>query len=349
MSELRGSVGDRGVVRDDLFRGVDGVDIFQIAGEHLRGGVFGDGLGAGEIDLELLRGIGGVDDFEGDFTGGVDFVGAGEEGAGGDGAVDGVEEGFSVEEAVDVVAGDIDADVVPAVGLDVGVGGAGDFGVAAGLEFFDGGAGVSPAADVEPEVVVGILNVEEDEEAFIAIEFAGFEGVGVIGPGVVAGGGAAIGIEGGLVEGGIIGAPVAIGGGPVVGVFGEVGVVEVFVGAGDGEVFVFDIGGPASDADGPVRFGGGGAGALGDDVGGEDAVAAAVGEHFLGVVGGGVEAGEGVVADEVGAPLRAAAVHVDQERGVALHDDDVGIVFKAGEEGGIAECGIHGGGGVAVL
>ena len=73
----------------------------------------------------------------------------------------------------------------------------------------DGVAGVAPAADVPPGLGVFVLHAEEDEEALGAAELAGLEGVGVVGPGLVAGDGADVLGAAVLAEGAVLDLPVA--------------------------------------------------------------------------------------------------------------------------------------------
>ena len=156
VDELGGGIGDGGVVGDDIFGVVDGVHVAEIAGKHLRRRFLGHRFFARQIDLKLLRCGEGVDDLEDDVTGGVDLVGAGEDRAGGDGAVGGFGDELVFDVAFDAVAFELDADVVPAVVFDAGVGGGAEFAVAAVLGFFKGGAGIAPATDVPPDVVVAV-------------------------------------------------------------------------------------------------------------------------------------------------------------------------------------------------
>ena len=55
------------------------------------------------------------------------------------------------------------------------------------------------------------------------------------------------------------------------------------------------------------------------------------GEHDLRPVAGRAVACERVVADEIGGPLHAAGIDIDEQRGVAGHDDQVAVAFEAGE------------------
>ena len=75
-----------------------------------------------------------------------------------------------------------------------------DLAVAAADGALQRGAGVAPAADVPPDVVVGVLDMEQDQEALRAAGLAGLERVGVVGPVRVADRGAAVGLVAGLAQ-----------------------------------------------------------------------------------------------------------------------------------------------------
>ncbi len=65
------------------------------------------------------------------------------------------------------------------------------------------------------------------------------------------------------------------------------------------------------------------------------------GEHDLRPVAGRAVAREGVVTDEVGRPLHAAGIDVDEERRVAGHDDQIAVALKSCEPGSVSQCGLQ--------
>ena len=83
------------------------------------------------------------------------------------------------------------------------------------------------------------------------------------------------------------------------------------------------------------------------ECGRRDFGAEVLGEHGLRVVAGRAVAGHGVVADQVGLPLHAAGVDVDEERRVGGHDDQVAVALHAGHPRGVAKRRAHVGGGRA--
>ena len=62
-------------------------------------------------------------------------------------------------------------------------------------------------------------------------------------------------------------------------------------------------------------------------------------EHHLRVVARRAVAAQRIVADQVGAPLHSAGIHVHEQGRVSSHDDDVAVAFQARHERGIAERG----------
>src|ERR1017187_1074114 len=62
-------------------------------------------------------------------------------------------------------------------------------------------------------------------------------------------------------------------------------------------------------------------------------------EYFLRLVRGRTITVHRVVADEIGHPLHAAWIHVDEQRRVGRHGNQVGVALHADHKGGIAESG----------
>ena len=76
---------------------------FGFAGQHLADGGLGHLRGAGQSDLQALRGVGDVDDLQDHVAALLVAAGRGEERAGGrEGGVGGLRDQFAVQEALDV-------------------------------------------------------------------------------------------------------------------------------------------------------------------------------------------------------------------------------------------------------
>src|ERR1700733_6689837 len=63
------------------------------------------------------------------------------------------------------------------------------------------------------------------------------------------------------------------------------------------------------------------------------------GEHDLGVITRGAVTADRVVADQIRLPLHPSGVHIDQQRRIAGHDDDVTISLHTRHPGRISQRG----------
>lgn len=136
-------------------------------------------------------------------------------------------------------------------------------------------------------------------------------------------------------------APVSPAGARAARVLGKIGLEQNPIFVGDFDVLELGLGVPGchADAAGWRRWRWSGlVGLLFGDVNRKFGVAEILGEHLLSVIGCRSEAADRVVSDQIRAPLAGVDVHVDEQRGVTIHDDDVGVSFQACKPRGIGQC-----------
>ena len=71
----------------------------------------------------------------------------------------------------------------------------------------------------------------------------------------------------------------------------------------------------------------------------QDGVAMILAEHLDGVIARRTKDAQRVVTNEVWAPLPGARVDVDEQRGIALHTNEIGVALHSGHPAGVGEGG----------